>query len=76
MSTIQEIEAAVDRLSDPERDAFESRLIARRFGLDADGDAEYRELLISLDVAEQEIDSGRGVKADALRQKLSSWAGK
>ena len=76
MSTIQEIEAAIERLPAPERDAFESRLIARRFGLDADGNAEYRELLASLDAAEQEIDSGQGVSADALRKKLSSWDGK
>ncbi len=76
MSTIEEIEAAIERLPTPERDAFESRLIARRLGLDAEGTMEYRELLASLDEAEQEIDSGQGMNADALRKKLSSWAGK
>jgi hypothetical protein len=76
VSTIEEIEAAIERLPTPERDAFESRLIARRLGLDAEGDMEYRELLASLDEAEQEIDSGQGMNADALRKKLSSWAGK
>lgn len=75
MSTIQEIEAAIERLPVSERDAFESRLIARRFGLEAAGSEDYRALLSSLDEAEQEIDSGQGVSADAVRRKLSAWAG-
>lgn len=76
MSTVQEIEAALERLPATEREAFESRLIARRCGFDALGSDEYRELLASLDEAEQEIDAGRGVRADSLRQKLATWAGK
>lgn len=76
MSTIQEIEAALERLPATEREAFESRLIARRWGLDALGSEEYRQLLASLDEAEQEIDAGRGASADDVRQKLAMWAGK
>lgn len=76
VSTVQEIEAALERLPPTEREAFESRLIARRFGLDALGSDEYRELLASLEEAEQEIDAGRGLSADAVRQKLATWAGK
>ena len=76
MSTVQEIEAALERLPATEREAFESRLIARRCGLDALGSDDYRELLASLDEAEQEIDAGQGVSADSLRQKLATWAGK
>ena len=76
MTTVQEIEAALERLPATEREAFESRLIARRCGLDALGSDEYRELLASLDEAEQEIDAGRGVSADGLREKLTAWAGK
>ena len=76
MSTVPEIEAAIERLPVVEREAFESRLIARRCGLDALGSEEYRELLASLDEAEQEIDAGRGLSADDLRQKLATWAGK
>jgi hypothetical protein len=76
VSTVQEIEAALERLPAPEREAFESRLIARRFGLDALGSDEYRELLASLDEAEQEIDAGRGVTVENLRQKLATWVGK
>ncbi len=76
MSTIQEIEAAIERLPAPERDAFESRLIARRFGLDAADGEGYRALLSSLDEAEREIEVGQGVSADALRKKITTWAGK
>ena len=76
MSTVQEIEAALERLPAADREAFESRLIARRCGLDALGSDEYRELLASLDGAEEEIDAGRGVSAEGLRQKLATWAGK
>ena len=49
--------------------------VARRFGLDALGSGEYRELLTSLEEAEQEIDTGRGLSVDDLRQKLATWAG-
>jgi hypothetical protein len=76
VSTVQEIEAALERLPAAEREAFESRIIARRCGLDALGKDEHRELLASLEEAEQEIDAGRGVSADSLRQKLATWAGK
>ncbi len=76
MSTVQEIEAAIDRLPVAEREAFEARLIARRYVLDARASGEYRELLSSLEEAEQEIEDGRGITAEELRQKLSAWAAK
>ena len=47
-----------NRCYESEREACESRLIARRCGLDALGSDEYRVLLASLDEAEQE---GKGV---------------
>lgn len=76
MSTIQEIEAAIDCLPASEREALEARLIARRYGSDALGSEEYRDLIVSLEEAEQDIDAGRSVTADELRQKLAEWAGK
>jgi len=75
VSTIHEIEAAIERLPAAERDLFEARLIARRYGVDALDSTEYRELLASLDEAEQEIDSGRGLSANDLQQRLAAWAG-
>lgn len=76
MSTLQEIEAALARSPAAEREAFESRLLARRFGLGALASDEYRDLLASLDEAEQDIDAGRGITAESLRQKIATWAGK
>ena len=76
MSTVAEIEKAIDGLPTGEREALESRLLARRFGLDAMSAAERAELLASLDEAEREIDSGRGVSADELRQSVRLWAGR
>lgn len=76
MSTIQEIEAAIDCLPASEREALEARLIARRYGVDTLGSEEYRDLIASLAEAEQDIDAGRTVTADELRRKLSAWAGK
>ena len=76
MSTVAEIEHAIELLPDVERDAFEARLIARRFGLDALGESERTELLGSLDEAEREIDDGRVHSADELRRAVSVWAGR
>ena len=76
MSTVAEIETAIEGLPMDEREALESRLLARRFGLDAMSDGERAELLASLDEAEREIDAGRGLSADELRQSVRAWAGK
>ena len=76
MSTVQEIEAAIDGLPASEREALEARLITRRYGFDALGSDEYCELIASLDEAEEDIDAARTVTADELRQKLGEWAGK
>ena len=76
MSTVQEIEAAIDGLPASEREALEARLIARRYGLDGLSSDEYRDLIASLDEAEADIDAGRTVTAEELRQKLAEWAGK
>jgi hypothetical protein len=76
VSTVQEIEEAIERLPIQEREAFEARIIARRCGLDAVAGEELRELLASLDEAERDIDSGRMRSADEIRQKLSAWTGR
>ncbi len=76
MSTLQEIEEAVERLPAEARDAFESRLLARRFGLGALTEEEHAELLKSLDEAERDIDAGRTFSGGELRQALHKWTGK
>jgi hypothetical protein len=76
MSTVAEIENAIQLLPAVEREALESRLLVRRFGLDALDENERAELLASLDEAEREIDAGRFHSAAELRQAVRSWAGR
>ncbi len=73
MSTLAEIESAIERLSIAEREALEGRLLSRRFGLDALDAAERAALLVSLDEAERGIDGGRGISADNLRRDVRGW---
>jgi hypothetical protein len=74
--SIEQIEQAIEQLSAAERDALESRLLARRFGLDALSEAERAELIVSLDEAERDIDEGRTYNGNQLRQAVRSWLGK
>lgn len=76
MSTVAEIENAIDLLPAPERDALEARLLARRFRVDSLDDNERARLDASLDAAEREIDTGRFLFADQLCQKVPAWAGR
>src|SRR6266513_1355912 len=76
MATVQEIERAIERLPETERNALESRLLARRCGLSSLNDEEQAELLSSLDDAEREIDEGRSHNTDEMRQALRGWLGK
>ncbi len=55
---------------------LESRLLLRRFSLDALNEAERAELIASLDEAEQDVDEGRTYNGDQLRQAVRSWLGK
>jgi hypothetical protein len=71
--SIEQIEQAIERLPTAERDALESRLLARRFGLDALSEAERAELMASLDEAERDIDQGRTYNGDQLRHAVRSW---
>ena len=66
--SIEQIEQAIERLPAAEREALESRLLARRFGLDALGEAELAELIVSLDEAERDIDEGRSYTFDQVRR--------
>jgi hypothetical protein len=74
--SIEQIEEAIEQLPAAERDALESRLLARRCGLDALNETERAELIASLDEAEREVDEGRTCNGDQLRQAVRSWSGK
>jgi hypothetical protein len=76
MSTVVQIENAIEHLPLAERESLESRLLARRFGLDGLNSEDRRSLMASLDEAEREIDEGGGLSGDELRQALRSWVGK
>lgn len=76
MSRVQEIERAIERLPETERNVLESRLVARRYGLSSLTDEEQTELLRSLDEAERDIDQGRSYRTDEMRQALRGWLGK
>ena len=75
MSTVEAIEQAIQGLTATEREALESRLLNRRFGLDALDPDERAELSASLDQAERDIDEGRSHTGDELRQAVRSWTG-
>ena len=75
MSTVEAIEQAIERLTAVEREALESRLLTRRFGLDVLDDHARTDLLASLDQAERDIDEGRSHTADELRHAVRSWTG-
>lgn len=74
--SIEQIEEAIQKLPAAERDALESRLLARRCGLDALSEEDRAELLASLDEAERDVDEGRIYNGDQLRQAVRSWLGK
>lgn len=76
MSSVPEIEKAIERLPKTEQIALESRLLAKRCGLSGLSDDEQAELLGSLDEAERDIDEGRRHSADDMRQALRGWLGK
>jgi len=73
MSTVEAIEQAIDRLTASERETLESRLLTRRFGLDALDDHQRTELLASLDEGERDIDEGRVHTGEELRRSVRSW---
>ena len=74
--SIEQIEEAIQKLPATEREALESRLLARRFGLNALSEAERAGLIASLDEAERDIDEGRTYNGDQLRHAVRSWLGK
>jgi hypothetical protein len=74
--SVEQIEDAIEKLPAAERDALESRLLARRYGLDALSEAERAELIASLEEADGDIDAGRSYTGAQLRQAVRSWLGK
>jgi hypothetical protein len=74
--SIEQIEDAIGKLPPTEREALESRLLARRCGFDVLDEKDRAELMASLDEAERDIDEGRSFNPDQVRQALRAWLGK
>ena len=72
MSTLVEIQNAVAHLPGEERKALQSWLNSQAEPeLTAQEEAR---LLRSLDAAVRDIDAGKGVSIDEVRQRIASWA--
>jgi len=72
MSTLAEIQEAVAQLPRKERYALQAWLNSQT---EPDMTAQEEErLLRSLDEAMRDIDAGKGVASDDVRQRVGSWA--
>lgn len=74
MSTLVEIQDAVAKLPSDERKALLTWLVSEdRPEISPE---EEQKLLRSLDEATRDIDAGKGVSIDDVRQRVGSWAAK
>ncbi len=74
MSTITEIQKAIDRLPAKEKSALAAWLQSQEEPIMSE--AEERALLARLDKAAAELDAGKGVPLERVREKIRGWAGK
>lgn len=74
MSTITEIQQAIERLPSSEKSALEAWLQSKEEPIMSE--AEEAALLARLDKAGAELDAGRGVPLELVREKIRGWAGK
>ncbi len=72
MSTITEIQEAIDRLPEKEKSALSAWLQSQ----DEPVLSESKEaaLLASLDQAAAEVDAGKGIPIERVREKIRGWA--
>jgi len=74
VSTIAEIQDAIEKLPPQEKEALSTWLSSREeVGMSAD---EEKALLGSLEKAERQLDSGKGVPLDKARDRVRQWASK
>ena len=74
MSTITEIQAAIEKLPTNEKTALAAWLQSQEEPIMSE--AEERALLARLDKAAAELDAGKGVPLERVREKIRGWAGK
>jgi len=75
MSTITEIEEAIENLPAVEREILERRIYARH-SLEVLSDAERAALLASLNEAEAEIERGESFTSEEMHASVRSWTGR
>ena len=74
MSTISEIQDAIEKLPPQEKEALSTWLLSHE-EIHMPADEEAR-LLASLEKAERQLDSGQGVPMDKARDMVRKWASK
>ena len=74
MSTLVEIQDAVTKLADNEKQALSLWLDSQT--APALSLAEERHLLRSLDAAIRDVDAGKGVPLEDVRKRVAAWAAK
>jgi hypothetical protein len=74
MSTITEIQEAIDRLPANEKSALATWLQSQEEPIMSE--TEEAALLARLDKAATELDAGEGVPLECVREKIREWAGK
>ncbi|NJK91834.1 MAG: hypothetical protein HC904_08425 [Blastochloris sp.] len=73
MSTVEEIEAAIQNLAPKEREELENRLFGPA-GIDSLSTQEHTELLAAIDEADAE--TGEGLSLEQMQSEVRSWFGK
>jgi hypothetical protein len=74
MSTIAEIQEAIEKLPASEKSALAAWLQSKQELILSE--AEEAALLTRLDNAAAELDCGKGIPLDRVREKIRGWAGK
>ena len=74
MSTIAEIQEAIGRLPANEKSALAAWLQSQEEPIMSE--AEEAALLASLDQAAAELDAGKGIPIERVREDIRRWAGK
>ena len=74
MSTMTEIQEAIGRLRAEEKSALAAWLQSQEEPLMSE--AEEQVLLACLDKAAAELDAGKGVPIERVRENIRGWAGK
>ena len=74
MSTITEIQEAIEKLPASEKSALAAWLQSKEEPIMSK--AEEAALLARLDKAVSELDAGEGVPLERVREKIRGWAGK